>query len=78
MILNLKNATYCQTVYNGASADSLAARFAEVDPRLPRDLIKGWRRERLAARIPRKFESIANLPERLQPFIAAASGELSK
>ncbi len=78
LVQNLKNAAYCQTVYNGASAESFAARFAEVDPRYPRDLMKGWRRDRLATRIPRKFESVANLPESLRPFIATASEELSK
>ena len=78
LVQNLKNAEYCQTVYNGVSAESLATRFAEVDPRHPRDLLKVWRRDRLSTRIPRKFESVVNLPERLRPFIAAASEELSK
>jgi hypothetical protein len=78
LVSNLKNAAYCQTVYRGATPRDLAARFAEVDPRLPRELMKAWRSDRLATRIPRKFESVANLPEQLRPFIAAASEELSK
>lgn len=57
LVQNLKNAAYCQTVYSGASAANFAARFAAVDPRLPGDLTNAWRRDRLATRIPRKFEA---------------------
>ena len=78
LVLNLRNTSYSKTVYGGQSAGNLAARFSEVDPRLPRQLMKKWRRDRLSMRIPRKFESVSDLPDQLAPFIAAASCQLSK
>jgi hypothetical protein len=78
LVLNLRNTTYCKTVYGGQSSGNLAARFSEVDPHLPRQLMKGWRRDRLSMRIPRKFESVSDLPDQLAPFITAASCKLSK
>lgn len=78
LVLNLKNTSYCETVYGESNPRSLAARFSEVDPSLPRQLMKTWRRDRLSLRIPRKLESVSDLPEQLAPFIAAASRELSK
>lgn len=78
LLLNLRNASYCETVYGTATPKNLADRFSEVDPRLPRQLMKAWRRDRLSMRIPRKFESVTNLPDQLAPFIAAVSREFSK
>lgn len=78
LVLNLRNSSYSKTVYGGSRPQSLAARFSEVDPRLPRELMKKWRRDRQSMRIPRKFESLSDLPRQLAPFIAAASDELSK
>ena len=56
----------------------LAARFNKVDARLPRQLMRKWRRDRLSIRIPRKFETVTDLPDQLAPFIAAASCQLSR
>ncbi len=78
LVLNLRNTSYSKTVYGGQSAGNLAARFSEVDPRLPRQLMKKWRRDRLSLRIPRKYESVSDLPDQLAPFIAAASCQLSR
>ena len=78
LILNLRNTSYSKTVYGGQCSGNLAARFSEVDPRLPRQLMKKWRRDRLSMRIPRKFESVSDLPDQLAPFIAAASCQLSR
>jgi len=78
LVLNLRNASYSKTVYGGQCPRSLAARFSRIDPRLPRQLMKKWRRDRLSMRIPRKLESVSDLPDQLAPFIAAASCQLSK
>jgi hypothetical protein len=71
LVLNLRNASYCNTVYGGTQAQKLADRFSAVDPRLPAQLLKSWRREKLFARIPRKLEQLKSLPQRLAPFVAA-------
>jgi hypothetical protein len=78
LILNLKNPSYSKTVYGGAAPRDLASRFCEVDPRLPRELMKKWRLDRFSVRIPRKFESVPDLPDQLAPFITAASRYFSK
>lgn len=78
LVLNLRNDSYCDTVYGGTDPQNIADRFSEVDPWLPAKLLKTWRSERLSARIPRKFETVGNLPEQLIPFIVIASEKLSK
>lgn len=78
LVLNLRSAAYCTTVYGGSSTRNLTARFSEVDPHPVRQLMNKWRRDQLSMRIPRKFESVSDLPDQLKPFIAAASEELSK
>jgi hypothetical protein len=76
LVLNLRNASYCKTVYGGQRSIDFATRFSETDPGLPRQLLKTWRRDRLSVRIPRKYESVIDLPGRLAPFLAAASCRL--
>ena len=78
LVLNLRNTSYSMTVYGGQRPCDLAARYSDVDPRLPRQLMKKWRRDRHSIRIPRKFESVSDLPDQLAPFIAAASCQLSR
>jgi len=78
LVLNLRNASYCQTVYGGSEPKRIAARFSEVDPKVAGKLIKSWRRERLSTRIPRKVEGMRDLPRRLARFIGVASRELRK
>lgn len=77
LVLNLRKPGYCKTVYGGSSPSSLAARFNEVDPRLVRELMAKWRRDRLSTRIPRRLESMADLPAQLKPFIGVVSNALS-
>jgi len=72
LLLNLKNASYCKTVYGGLEPERIAERFSLVDPKLPGQLLNGWRREKLSLRLPRKFESLPNLPQRLARFIRVA------
>jgi hypothetical protein len=69
LVLNLRNASYCEVVYGAADPQSIAERFSAVDPCLPAQLLKRWRREKLSVRLPRKFETLKNLPQRLARFI---------
>jgi hypothetical protein len=69
LVLNLRNANYSEVVYGAADPHSIAERFSAVDPSLPAQLLKSWRREKLSVRLPRKFESLNNLPRRLARFI---------
>lgn len=69
LVLNLGNTAYCEVVYGGAGPQRIAERFSAVDPRLPARLLKRWRRERLLVRLPRKFQSLRNIPQRLASFI---------
>ena len=78
LVLNLKNANYCQVVYGGAEPQNIAHRFSTVDPALATQLLKRWRREKLWGRLPRKFESLRNLPQRLARFINIAFNVLHK
>ena len=78
LVLNLKNASYCETVYGGAEPQTIAERFADVDPRVPAQLLKNWRREKLLVRLPRKYESLKDLPQQLARFIDVAYTELQK
>ena len=76
LVLNLRNASYCQTVYGGTEPERIAARFSEVDANEVRTLEKDWRREKLSTRIPQKIEGMTDLPHRLARFIGVASREL--
>ena len=78
LVLNLRNANYCQVVYGAAEPQSIAQRFSAVDSRLPTQLLKSWRREKLWGRLPRRFESLKNLPQRLARFINIAFNVLQK
>ena len=78
LVLNLKNASYCETVYGGAEPQKLAERFSLVDSRVPAQLLKSWRREKLLVRLPRKYESLKDLPQQLARFIDVAYMELQK
>jgi hypothetical protein len=76
LLLNLRNTSYCETVFGGSEPQRIAERFSTVDSDLPRQLLKRWRRDKLALRLPRKFETLANLPQRLARFIRAAFKKL--
>jgi hypothetical protein len=78
LVLNLRNVSYCETVYGGTELKRIAERFSEVDPRVVGKLIKSWRRERLSTRIPRKVEVMGDLPQRLARYRAVVSRELQK
>jgi hypothetical protein len=70
LILNLCNPLYYKTVYGGNEAEKIAHRFSVVDSKKPAQLLKKWRREKLSKRMPRKFEMLKNLPQKLEDFIS--------
>lgn len=72
LLFNLRNTSYCKTVYGGTEPERVAERFSLVDPTRPGQLLKGWRQEKLSVRLPRKFERLPNLPQRLARFIRVA------
>ena len=78
LVLNLRNTSYCETVYGGAEPGRIAARFSTVDPKIPVKLMEDWRRERLSKRIPRKFERIDDLPQKLSRYLSMISRELNQ
>ncbi len=78
LVLNLRNASYCETVYGGAEPQTLAERFSLVDSRVPAQLLKSWCREKLLVRLPRKYESLKDLPHKLVRFIDVAYTKLQK
>lgn len=78
LVLNLRNASYCETVYGGSDYQRIAKRFSGVDPSVPTELLYNWRKEKLSVRLPRKFERQQNLPQRLTRFIGVAFNQLLK
>ena len=78
LVLNLKNVSYCETVYGGVEPQNIADRFSAVDPRLPARLLKRWHEEKLSMRLPRKFENLKGLPQELARFIHVAYKELQE
>jgi hypothetical protein len=78
LVLNLRNASYCETVYGGSDYQRIAERFSAVDPSVPTQLLKNWRKEKLSVRLPRKFERQESLPQRLTRFIGVAFKKLLK
>ena len=78
LVLNLRNASYCETVYGGTEFQRIAERFSAVDPSVPTQLLKSWRQEKISVRLPRKFERHTSLPQQLARFIAVAYKELLK
>jgi hypothetical protein len=76
LVQNLRNQSYCETVYGGHEAVNIAARFSAVNPNKPGHLMKTWKREKLSTKIPHKLEGLHNLPQSLAKFIAVALQEL--
>jgi hypothetical protein len=78
LVQNLRNQSYCDTVYGGQEPDNIAARFSAVDPNEARRLTDAWKRERLETKIPHKLERLANLPQYLAKFLAVAVERLRR
>jgi hypothetical protein len=78
LVLNLRNASYCETVYGGTDFRRIADRFSTVNPSIPTQLLKSWRQDKLSVRLPRKLERYESLPQRLARFIGIAFNVLLK
>ena len=78
LVLNLRNTGYCEIVYGSVDVQRIADRFSQIDPGIPAQLLKKWRRDKLLVRLPRKLERLTRLPQRLARFIGVAFKELQK
>ena len=76
LVLNLTNASYCETVYGGRDIDSIALRFASVHPTSVADILTSWRRTKISNQIPRKLAKMPTLPNRLARFLSIAANHL--
>jgi hypothetical protein len=76
LILNLNNASYCETVYGGNDFERIAERFSAVDPKLPAELMQIWKSDRLSTTMPRKLEKLMSFPKRAARFLGIAAREL--
>lgn len=71
LVLNLRNAPYCKTVYGGTDTEKIAAAFSNVDPAVPTRLLETWQQQKLSTAIPAQFERLKDLPTRVSGFISA-------
>lgn len=76
LLINLKNPGYCQTVYGGQEPDKIAARFSAVDPKKPAQLLKEWREDRAATKMPGKLAGLKTLPKQVARFLLVAAKAL--
>lgn len=78
LLLNLTNASYCQTVYGGVEPEKIATVFSGIDPEDAARLIKTWRQEKLMTTIPQQLEKRKDFPQQVAAFISMAAKELRK
>ena len=71
LVLNLRNAPYCKTVYGGTDAEEMATAFSKVDPGVPARLLETWQQQKLSTAIPAQFERLKDLPTRVSGFTSA-------
>jgi hypothetical protein len=76
LLINLRNSSYCQTVYGGQEPEKIAARFSAVDPKKPAQLLKAWREDRAATKMPGKLASLKTLPKQVARFLSVAAKAL--
>ena len=76
LVVNLRNGACCKTGYGGTEPTKIAERFSPVDPKLPVESMNSWKRESLSVRIPRKFEGMSDLSQRLARFRSFAAIEI--
>ena len=76
LLMNLRNPDYCQTVYGGQEPDKIAARFSAVDPKKPAQLLKEWREDRAATKMPGRFAGLKTLPKQVARFLLVAAKAL--
>jgi hypothetical protein len=58
LVLNLRNAPYCKTVYGGTDTEKIAAAFSNVDPGVPTRLLDTWQQQKLSTAIAAQFERL--------------------
>ena len=68
LVLNLRNASYCQTVYGGTEPEKIAEVFSSVAPDAAMDLLGSWRREKLSTSLPDKLGADKTIPRRVKSF----------
>ena len=78
LVLNLRNASYCQTVYGGTEPEKIAEVFSSVAPKAATDLLGSWRQEKLSVSLPDKLRADKNLPRRVKTFTRMLINELGK
>jgi hypothetical protein len=78
LVLNLRNASYCQTVYGGTEPEQIAEVFSSVAPKAATDLLGNWRQEKLSVSLPDKLGADKNLPRRVKTFTRMLINELGK
>jgi hypothetical protein len=78
LVLNLRNASYCEIVYGSNDVQRIAERFSKIDPSIPTQSLKKWRQDKRLTRLPRKLERLKSLPKRLAQFIGVAFNEFQK
>lgn len=76
LVLNLTNASYCNTVYGGIEPDKIAMVFSAIDPEDPARLMKCWQREKHLTAIPQQLERLKDLPQQVAAFISHIAKEL--
>jgi len=76
LVLNLRNAGYCQVVYGGAEPEKIAEVFSSVAPKAATELLESWRQEKLSTSLPDKLGADRNLPRRVKPFMSMLVREL--
>jgi hypothetical protein len=76
LLINLRNSSYCQIVYGGQEPEKIAARFSAVDPKKPAQLLKAWREDRAATKMPGKLASLKTLPKQVARFLSVAAKAL--
>lgn len=76
LVMNLRNTSYCDTVFGGRESVKIAQRFSSVDPKAPAELLKTWRQEKVSTQLPRKLVRSKSLPIKVARFLAVAVNEL--
>lgn len=72
LLQNLRHPEYRATVYGGYEESHMAERFSRVDPSLPVEVMRGWKKERAVTRLPRTLERMKSLPGEILALLTGA------